>query len=59
MFIKTDVAKKDQVKSAFDEVVAKFNYVDFIVANAGILSENDYELCLNVNLVCSFPLFAV
>lgn len=51
IFIKTDVAKKEQVKSAFAEVAEKFNFIDFVVANAGIARERDYELTVNVNLV--------
>ncbi|XP_037045672.1 alcohol dehydrogenase 2-like [Bradysia coprophila] len=51
IFIKTDVTKKDQVKSAFAEVISKFNYVDFLVANAGVLREDDYELTINVNVL--------
>ncbi|KAJ6641989.1 Alcohol dehydrogenase 2 [Pseudolycoriella hygida] len=51
VFIKADVTKKEQVKSAFDEVISKFNFVDFVVANAGVLREKDYELTINVNLL--------
>jgi len=51
VFIKTDVTKKEQVKSAFNEVVSKFEFIDFVVANAGILREKDYELTINVNLL--------
>lgn len=51
VFIKTDVTKKEQVKSAFNEVISNFNFIDFVVANAGVLRENDYELTINVNLV--------
>lgn len=51
VFIKTDVTKKEQVKSAFDEVISKFKFVDIVVANAGILREKDYELTFNVNVV--------
>lgn len=53
VFIKTDVTKKEQVKSAFNQVIAKFNFIDYVVANAGILRENDYEMTINVNLVRS------
>lgn len=51
VFIKTDVTKKEQVQSAFNQVIAKFNFIDYVVANAGILRENDYEMTINVNLV--------
>lgn len=51
VFIKTDVTKKDQVKSALEEVISKFNFIDILVANAGVLRETDYELTINVNMV--------
>jgi len=51
VFIKTDVTKKEQVQSAFAEVVSKFSFIDFVIANAGILREKDYELTVNVNLL--------
>lgn len=51
IFIKTDVTKKEEVKSAFSQVIAKFNYIDYVVANAGILRESDYEMTIKVNLV--------
>lgn len=50
-FIKTDVTKKDEVKNAFAEAVSQFNFIDYVVANAGILREKDYELTINVNVV--------
>lgn len=53
VFIKTDVTKREQVKAAFNETVSKFNFIDFVIANAGVLRENDYELTINVNLVIS------
>lgn len=54
VFIKTDVTKKEQVQSAFAEVVSKFSFIDLVVANAGILRERDYEETVNVNLVRCF-----
>ncbi|XP_037036982.1 alcohol dehydrogenase-like [Bradysia coprophila] len=51
LFIKTDVSKKDQVKSAFDEIVRSFERIDIVVGNAGILCESDYERTINVNLL--------
>lgn len=51
VFIQTDVSKKDQVKRAFDEIVRLFGYIDYVVGNAGILCESDYERTINVNLV--------
>jgi len=51
IFIKTDVTRKEQVKSAFAEVISKFEFIDFVVGSAGIVREKDYELTLNVNLI--------
>lgn len=51
MFIKTDVASKQQVQAAFTKVADKFKFVDLVIANAGILNEQDYERTIGVNLV--------
>lgn len=51
MFIKTDVASKQQVQTAFTKTVDKFKFVDLVIANAGILNEQDYERTIGVNLV--------
>lgn len=51
LFIQTDVSKRDQVKSAFDETFKQFGYIDYVVGNAGVLCESDYERTINVNLV--------
>ncbi|XP_026741242.1 15-hydroxyprostaglandin dehydrogenase [NAD(+)]-like [Trichoplusia ni] len=40
VFIKCDVSKEDEIKKAFDAVVAKFKKVDVIVNNAGIMNDN-------------------
>lgn len=51
MFIKTDVASKQQVQAGFTKVVDKFKFVDLVIANAGIMNEQDYERTICVNLV--------
>lgn len=51
LFIKTDVSKKEQVKSAFDQAIQNFGSIDIVIGNAGILCESDYERTINVNLV--------
>ncbi|KAJ6636150.1 alcohol dehydrogenase, partial [Pseudolycoriella hygida] len=51
VFIRTDVSKKEQVKSAFDEIKQKFGCVDYVVGNAGVFCESDYERTINVNLI--------
>lgn len=51
IFIQTDVSQKEQVKHAFDQIIQQFDYVDFVVGNAGIICEKDYERTINVNLV--------
>lgn len=51
VFIQTDVSEKDQVKRAFDQVIQQFGYIDYVIGNAGIVCETDYERTINVNLV--------
>jgi len=51
IFIKTDISKKDQVQDAFKEIIKKFNSIDIVLCNAGILNDRDYEKSVNVNLL--------
>lgn len=51
MFIKTDVASKQQVQTAFTKVADKFKFVDLVIANAGVFNDQDYEKTIGVNLV--------
>lgn len=57
IFIETDVANKENVHRAFAKVVDKFRFIDIVIANAGILNEQDYEKTINVNLVMVILLF--
>src|SRR5258705_3257429 len=41
LFVKTDVAKSDQVKIAFDKIMSSFGGVDVLVNNAGIQRYGD------------------
>lgn len=53
VFIKCDVSKEDEIKNAFDAVVAKFKKVDVIVNNAGIMNDNPqmWRVACDVNYV--------
>lgn len=50
-FIKTDVTDKDNVKRSFQEALAKYQFIDVVVGNAGILDENHPERTIHVNLL--------
>ncbi len=61
-FVKTDVSKQEEVKSATDFAVKKFGGVDILVNNAGIypvipvmkMQAEDFEKILAVNLKSAF-----
>lgn len=52
LFHLTDVSERDQVERAFKEVVYKFKQIDMVITSAGILDEQNYQLMVDVNLVC-------
>lgn len=52
IFHLTDVSDKTMLERAFKEVMYKFQTIDCVVASAGVLNEQDYELTVKVNLVC-------
>lgn len=62
LFIKTDVSKSDQCKSAVDEAAVKFGTIDILVNNAGIqfvapiveFPEEKWTLLINVMLSGAF-----
>jgi len=59
---KVDVSSKSEVESMFDDILSKYGRVDTLINNAGItkdgllmrMSENDWDLVLNVNLKSVF-----
>lgn len=51
MFHLTDVSKRDEVVRAFKEVMYKFKAIDMVIASAGILDEQNYELMVEIDLV--------
>lgn len=61
-FVKTDVSRQEEVKSATDFAVEKFGGVDILVNNAGIypvipvmqMQAEDFEKILTVNLKSAF-----
>ncbi len=58
LFIKTDVTDRAQVQAMVEAVVDKFNRIDILINNAGVLrdaqllklSEEDWDLVIDVNL---------
>lgn len=51
IFHLTDVTKKDELRSALQEIQYRFGAIDILVAAAGILDEQYYADMVNVNLV--------
>lgn len=51
IFHLTDVSDKMILQRVFEEVMSKFKSIDCIVACAGVLDEQNYELTVEVNLV--------
>lgn len=52
IFHLTDVSDKRILERVFKEVMSKFKSIDCIIACAGVLDEQNYELTVEVNLVC-------
>lgn len=50
-FFKTDVTDQDNVKRSFQAAVAKFQFIDVVIGNAGIFDENYPEKTIHVNLL--------
>lgn len=50
-FFKTNVLNKENVTKSFQDAITKFQYIDIVIGNAGILNENDYEKTILINLV--------
>lgn len=50
-FIKVDLANKDNIHSAYKEVVNKIGCFDVVVNGSGLMSDRQIELTIHVNLV--------
>ncbi|KAJ0172766.1 hypothetical protein K1T71_011905 [Dendrolimus kikuchii] len=63
IFVKCDVSKEDEIKAAFDEVLATFKQIDILVNNAGIMDDSPEfwrKSCdLNWQGIVSFTMKAV
>ncbi|XP_018571422.1 15-hydroxyprostaglandin dehydrogenase [NAD(+)]-like [Anoplophora glabripennis] len=51
LVIKADVTKNQELEDAFEKTISKFNNLDIIVNNAGIVNEVEWEKTIAVNLV--------
>lgn len=52
VFRKTDVTNRLEVQRSFKEISHKFNRIDIVINNAGVMDETDVNLTIDVNLVC-------
>lgn len=50
-FIKCDVTDKTSIKNAIDQVAKSLHYIDVLVNGAGVISDRNVELTINVNLI--------
>lgn len=51
IYLKTDIAKMDQIEKTFASVVEKFGNIDIVVNTAGIFNDKDVNATLTVNAV--------
>ena len=51
VFIQCDVSKAEEMEKSFKTVVEQFGGLDFLINNAGILDDANWEKELLVNLV--------
>nr|CAD32741.1 alcohol dehydrogenase-2 [Bactrocera tryoni] len=50
-YTKFDITNKAAIKQALDDVIAKVQYIDVLVYSAGILTDPNVELTMNINLI--------
>ncbi|CAD6992661.1 alcohol dehydrogenase 2 [Ceratitis capitata] len=50
-YTKFDITSKQSIKSALADVVAKVKYIDALINGAGILTDPNVELTMNINLI--------
>ncbi|XP_060692900.1 15-hydroxyprostaglandin dehydrogenase [NAD(+)]-like [Hemiscyllium ocellatum] len=51
LFLPCDVTSENQLKDCFSKTLEKFQRLDIVCNNAGIFDEENWENCLNINLV--------
>ncbi|KAF5305619.1 hypothetical protein FQR65_LT07700 [Abscondita terminalis] len=54
LFIKVDVSDKNLLEDAFKQTVEKFNNIDILINNAGIMDDSVWEKEIDINIVSSF-----
>ncbi|XP_050335568.1 alcohol dehydrogenase 1 [Bactrocera neohumeralis] len=50
-YTKFDITSKDSIKQSLADVIAKVQYIDVLVNGAGILTDPNVELTMNINLI--------
>ncbi|XP_022329778.2 15-hydroxyprostaglandin dehydrogenase [NAD(+)]-like [Crassostrea virginica] len=45
-----DVTKGKELEETFKQTKSTFSHIDIVVNNAGVVNENNWEKCLNINL---------
>ncbi|XP_014675476.1 PREDICTED: 15-hydroxyprostaglandin dehydrogenase [NAD(+)]-like, partial [Priapulus caudatus] len=50
IFVKADVTNKEQLEAAFVQTRQQFGRLDIVASNAGVMTEVNYEMMINVNL---------
>lgn len=53
IYVKTDVASRENVRKSFRQVNDKFGHIDVVIGNAGIFDETQPETMIKINLVRS------
>ncbi|XP_051871286.1 15-hydroxyprostaglandin dehydrogenase [NAD(+)]-like isoform X2 [Pristis pectinata] len=51
LFLHSDVTSESQMQDSFIKTMEKFQKLDIVCNNAGIVNESNYEKCISVNLV--------
>uniref|UniRef100_A0A0K8VT91 alcohol dehydrogenase n=1 Tax=Bactrocera latifrons TaxID=174628 RepID=A0A0K8VT91_BACLA len=50
-YTKFDITSKDNIKQSLADVIAKVQYIDALINGAGILTDPNVELTMNINLI--------
>merc|ERR1712004_842630 len=50
MFLKCDVTKESELAAIFEQTKSRYGSIDIVCNNAGIVNENDWKTCIDVNL---------